>query len=157
MNLNPRGRYIYLLDNNFFASKNWKENIKHLQSYKQKVQFEGIDIRILTDEMCRELNKIKPINQCYHLAWDNPKYNILPQLKIITKIIKPYKLMFYILIGFNSTLEEDMYRVLKLNEYGCIPFVMPYNKKNKYQKSFTRWVNHRSTFKTVKWSDYKYK
>lgn len=46
-------------------------------------------------------------------------------------------------------------RVEKLRELKIDPFVMPYNKKDKYQKSFARWVNHKAIFKTVKWRDYK--
>jgi hypothetical protein len=156
MNLNPNGKYIYLLDNNFFASKNWKSNIVHLQNCSQRVQFEGIDIRILTEEMITELNKIKPYKQ-FHFAWDNIKDNIEKKLDLITKIIKPYKLMCYVLIGFNSTKEDDYYRVVKLAEYGISPFVMPYNKKDEYQKKFARWVNHKAIFNSVDWNDYKTK
>lgn len=153
MNENPKGKYIYLLDNNFFASKNWKENIKHLQNYNKPVQFEGIDIRLLTEEMMVELNKIKPHTQ-HHFAWDNIKIDIEYKLKLITKIIKPYKLMCYVLIGFDSTPEEDYFRVIKLKEYKISPFVMPFNKKDYYQKSFARWVNHKAIFNSVKWIDY---
>jgi hypothetical protein len=32
---------------------------------------------------------------------------------------------------------------------------MPYNKSNKYQKNFARWVNHKAIFKSVEWEDYK--
>jgi hypothetical protein len=155
MNENPNSEYIYLLDNNFFASNNWLSNIRHLQKYKKPVQFEGIDIRILSEEMIIELNRIKPLKQ-YHFAWDNIKYDIIDNLKLITKIIKPYKLMCYVLIGFDSTPDEDYYRVMKLREFNINPFVMPYNKDNKYQKSFTRWVNNKAVFKSVKWKDYKY-
>lgn len=44
---------------------------------------------------------------------------------------------------------------MKLKEYGISPFVMPFNKKNNYQKRFARWVNHKAIFKSVKWKDYK--
>jgi len=36
----------------------------------------------------------------------------------------------------------------------CDPFVMPYDKENIYQKRFTRWVNHKAIFNSVKWEDY---
>lgn len=153
MNLNPNGKWIYLLDNNFFASENWLENIKHLQSYNQKVQFEGIDLRLLSPEMCKELNKIK-VKRSLHTAWDDPKYDMIPIIKMMTSIIKSYKIMIYVLIGYNSTPDEDYYRVMKIHEFGCDPFVMPFNKKNHYQKRFARWVNHKAVFKSVKWSDY---
>jgi hypothetical protein len=66
-------------------------------------------------------------------------------------------MQFFVLIGFDSTPDQDMERVMTLRELGCMPFVMPYNKSNPYQAAFTRWVNHRATFKSCSWSDYKYK
>lgn len=153
MNLNRNGKWIYLLDNNFFASKNWRENMEHLIKCDQPVQFEGIDIRILTEEMIIELNKIKLYKQL-HFAWDNVKEDIEEKLKLIIKIIKPYKLMCYVLIGYNSNFDDDYYRIMKLKEYKIDPFIMPYNKKNKYQRKIARWVNHKAIFKTVKWEDY---
>jgi len=62
---------------------------------------------------------------------------------------------FYVLIGFNSTEEEDMHRVEVLRQYGCDPYVMPYNKDDQYQKRFARWVNHKAIFKTVSFNDYR--
>jgi hypothetical protein len=62
---------------------------------------------------------------------------------------------FYVLIGFDTTPEEDMHRVMKLHSYGCNPYIMPYNKEDLYQKKFARWVNHKAIFKSVKWKDYK--
>lgn len=67
------------------------------------------------------------------------------------------KMQFFILIGFETTPDEDMERVIRLRDAGCMPYVMPFDKDDPYQKAFTRWVNHRATFKTVPWSDYKYK
>jgi hypothetical protein len=33
-------------------------------------------------------------------------------------------------------------------------FAMPYNRKDKYQRDFARWVNHKAIFKTVSWNEY---
>ena len=44
-NLNPNGKYIKVLDNNFFANKTWRENIKVLREFKQPIDFNtGIDL-----------------------------------------------------------------------------------------------------------------
>lgn len=154
MELNPKGKHIEVLDNNFFANPNWKEVAEQLLKLKQPVNFHGIDARIMTQEHAYYLNKIKRYKQI-HIAWDNPRENLLPKLKDIIKYIKPYKIMCYVLIGYWSTPEEDFYRVTKLNELGISPFVMPYDKANRYQKNFARWVNHKAVFKSVRWEDYK--
>ena len=66
------------------------------------------------------------------------------------------KISCYVLIGYWSTPEEDMMRIEKLRSLGINPFVMPYDKKEKYQKNFARWVNRKAVFKSTKWKDYKY-
>ena len=154
MNLNPKGKYIYLLDNNFFASPNWNESILYLMKIGQPIQFEGVDVRILTDEKAEWLNKVKLKGQI-HIAWDNPNDDLYSRLKEIIKTIPAYKLMCYVLIGYNTTEEQDLHRILKLREIKIDPFVMPYNKKNLYQKKLARWCNRKAIFKSVKWEDYK--
>lgn len=154
MNLNPKGKYIYLLDNNFFASPNWNESILYLLKIGQPVQFEGVDVRILTDEKAEWLNKIKLKGQI-HIAWDNVKEDVYTRLKEIIKIIPAYKLMCYVLVGFNTTEEEDLHRILKLRKIKVDPFVMAFDKKNLYQRRLARWCNHKAIFKSVLWEDYK--
>jgi hypothetical protein len=92
-----------------------------------------------------------------HFAWDR-----IFDEKLIDKGIKRCldnglkadQMSFYVLIGYDTTPEEDMYRVMKLRKYGCNPYVMPYNKEDLYQKRFARWVNHKAIFKSVKWENY---
>jgi len=117
---------------------------------------QGLDIRYLTDIQAMFLGSLK-LWKRIHFAWDNIHDEVEVRLGI--KILKKYKLnyvSFYVLIGFNSSSEEDMYRVKTLRELDVDSFVMPYNKFDKYQQSFTRWVNHKAIFKSVKWKDYKY-
>ena len=155
MKLDPKGKYIRVLDNNFFANPEWTEAIKELKKYNQPVLFDsGLDIRLFNDEQGSALQGIK-IYKTIHIAWDNPKQDLIKKIMELTRYIKPYKITVYVLIGYDSTPEEDYYRVIKIHELKCNPFVMPYNKKNTYQKRFARWCNHKAIFKSVKWSEYK--
>lgn len=154
MALNPNGNRIEVLDNNFFANPEWMFAVNDLIRTKQTVNLHGVDVRLMNEEQAYWLNKLKHHKQI-HIAWDFPNLDLTPKIKEMTKYIKPYKIMCYVLIGYNSTPEQDLYRVEKLRELGVDPFVMPYNKSDKYQKRFARWVNHKAIFKTVKWSEYK--
>src|SRR4030042_4752923 len=51
-NINPNGKYIKVMDNNFFANPNWKSAIKQLQEWKQPCDFQGVDARLLDKEQC---------------------------------------------------------------------------------------------------------
>ena len=153
MELNPNGEHIEVLDNNFFANPEWQESIKLLLKWGQPVNLHGVDVRIMNEEQAFYLNKLRHC-KAIHIAWDNPNYNLVPKLQEVIKYIKPYKLMCYVLIGFDSTQEQDLYRVEKLRELKIDPFVMPFNKFDPYQRKFARWVNHKAIFKSVKWEEY---
>ena len=153
MSLNCKGTHIEILDNNFFANPNWKSAIEDLLKIGQPVNFHGVDARLLTKEHCDYLNKLK-LYKTIKIAWDFPKMDLRPQLKQIIQWIKPYKLMCYVLIGYDSTPEEDLYRVEELRKLKIDPFVMPFDKTDSYQKSFARWVNDKAIFRKVKWEDY---
>lgn len=153
-NLNPNGEYISVMDNNFFANPKWRESINQLVEWNQLVDFQsGIDVRLFNEEQGNALQKIRLYKQI-HIAWDNPKEDPTAKMELLKRFIHPYKIMAYVLIGYWSTPEEDLMRVEKLRELKVDPFVMPYDKKNKYQKAFARWVNHKAVFKSVKWEDY---
>jgi hypothetical protein len=153
-NINPNGRYIEIMDNNFFGHKNWKNAEGYLDEWNQPVIFSsGIDIRIFRPEHAKFLDKYKI--KVIHCAWDNPKDDLYNNFKEVIKYIKPYKLMCYVLIGYWSTPEEDLMRVEKLRKLKIDPFVMPYNKFDNYQRRFARWVNNKAIFKSVKWENYK--
>jgi len=60
------------------------------------------------------------------------------------------------LVGFNTTFEEGLYRFNVLRELGADPFVMIYNnrKDKPLLRHFARWVNKR-IYKSSGWEDYK--
>jgi len=153
-NLNPRGEYIEVMDNNFFANPNWKQAIKFLQEKKQPVKFNGIDARTITEEQLKILKSLRHKKNIY-FAWDNPKDNMIPTIKKILSVIPAHKITFYVLIGFWSTEEEDLKRVEILRSYKIDPFVMPFNRSDFYQQSFARYVNHKATFHKTTWENYK--
>ena len=152
-NINPKGQYITVMDNNFFGNPDWENSIKWLKEINQKVDFQGIDARILDKSMADSLNSLKHFKQI-KFAWDDPKDDFEPILEKLVKWIKPYKLMCYVLIGYNSTPEEDVYRVETLRKYKIDPFVMPYVKSDYYQHHYTRYVAHKAIFKKYSWEEY---
>jgi hypothetical protein len=58
------------------------------------------------------------------------------------------------LVGFNTSFEEDMYRFRMLRELKVDPYVMIYNQlKDVRLKHFARWVNGR-IYKSCTWEEY---
>jgi len=156
--------FLVLLDNDFFGNPEWRDRIEEIKEYKLKVNFnQGINIRNLTEEQASALASVKftNLNNNYSqifFAWDDPRHEKLIHRGISRCVeagIKPWQMAFYVLIGFHSTPEEDLYRVETLRSYGCDPFSMPYNKDESYQRRFSRWVNHKAIFNSVPWKEFR--
>lgn len=153
-NLNPNGKYIKVMDNNFFANPNWREAIRQLQEWDQKVDMQGFDIRIFNEEQGEAISSLK-FHHTFKFAWDNPRDNIDDKIEQLISIVPHRRCMCYVLIGYWSTPEEDLMRVRHLwDDFGIDPYVMPFNPSDKYQKAFARYVNNKIIFKTRSWEDY---
>lgn len=162
--INPNAKNkLMLLDNDFFGGENWRENLNRMIELKLKVCFcQGLNIRIITSEQAELLAKVNYMNSKFlhkyiTFAWDkfNDEKLILDGIERCVKAGIPTKNMqFFVLIGYDTTPEQDLYRVEMLRDLGALPYVMPYNKSDYYQKRFTRWVNHRAIFKTVEFNNY---
>lgn len=157
-NLNPAGEYVIVQDNNFFASPKWAAAIRCLNIWGLPVDFQGVDVRLMTAHHFEALATVKLVkDQAIKIAWDGPKSDIIPSLRKMLKFIPANKIMCYVLIGYDSTLKQDLRRIRTL--WGCYrvrPYVMSYNERSPYQKSFERWVNGHF-YKTTGWADYKYR
>lgn len=156
-NLNPNGKFIKVMDNNFFANPKWKQAVRTLLKWNQPVDILGFDIRIFDDEQGEALSRLKH----YHnvkFAWDNPRDNLDDKIEHLLEYVKPRYLMCYVLTNYWSTFEEDYHRVMHLwDDYGIHPFVMQYKKgKNDINSHFARWVNNKKIFKTRSWESYYY-
>lgn len=149
-----RFKKIDLLNNNTLADPQWRKTFSEIIDAKLILKEHGMDARLMTHEAADYLSHIK-IDGYLHVAWDYIEHEaeVLRGLRCLLKAgIK--RIMCYVLIG-HTTHKENHYRVTLLNDMGVDPYVMPLDKKMRYQYHFARWVNHKAIFKTVKWKDYK--
>lgn len=149
---------LVILDNNILALPNhFKMICQEIRRESLKVDFcQGLDIRLMTDELAYYTTIVRHLKRI-HIAWDNigEEKKVMKGIKNLLGYKNPQYVMCYVLIGYNTTEIEDLYRINLLREMKMDPFVMPYNKYDKYQRDFARWVNHKAIFKSVEWKDYK--
>ena len=153
--LNPAGKYVVAQDNNFFANPEWSAAVRQLMDWGQPVALQGVDVRTLDADKIAALKGLRHKSQI-KIAWDNPTEDIGKRIAELVKHIKAWRFRCYVLIGFNSTREEDLARVQTLRGLGVDPFVMKFKIDDPYQKAFARWVNCPEVFNTTSWQDYKY-
>jgi hypothetical protein len=150
---------IVLLDPNILACRDADSLLQELVDTGAYIDFQsGLDIRFMTDKRAKLLRDMKA--KMFHFAWDNYEFSTYEKLKYFRPLM-PWtsrKLCVYVLVNYNTTLEQDLERIYKLRELKYDPYVMIYNKKcaDRKIKRMARWVNNRFIFKTCeKFEDYK--
>lgn len=156
-------KFIELCDPNTLACKEWKDILQQLADSKAKVDFnQGLDIRMMTEEKAYMLNNIK--TQAIHFAWDRWEDKDLVQPRFLKyreiSKISPHNLQVYVLCNFNTTHEQDRYRVEWLKDNGYAPYVTIYNKQalpaGHITRQLQRYVNMRAIFwKIASFDEYK--
>ena len=156
----PRFDTCMIMDNNLFAAPDyWQESVFNwfIDNKIKMLSPQGWDIRLLTPERAKSLKLIKKGEHRLHFAWDNIKIESKVERGI--QILKDagfnlnHDISFYVLVGYNSTFEEDIYRCNKLRDWGVASFVMPY-KKNKQINALARWANRQFGYWKIPFKDY---
>lgn len=151
---------LMLLDNCLTDYKDAKTELEQIRDLGIRLNLcQGFNVRTIKPEIASILSDIKlwdPPRQ-WHIAWDNvnDEKKVFEGIKTLNDCgIKNYKIMCYVLIGYNSTPEQDMYRINKLREIDVDPFVMPY-KKDRYCTDFARWLNKKQLYNSCTFEDYR--
>ena len=153
---------VKLLDNNFFAGPKWREHIQKIKDMNLKVSFnQGIDIRIMTEEMAQAIKSVRYRSgqfggTYFHIAFDDTSYE--DQFRkgveiLLDQGIRANSIVVYLLVGFNSTLEDNQHRLDVVREYDMYPFAMKYQGCSIVDSFFARWVNKR-LYKKRSFDDY---
>ena len=151
---------IKVLDPNITAlpQKDKRDLFQQYIDTKAQIEFtQGLDIRLITDDDIAMINKMR--RKDIHFAWDNPKDDLAPKFKMWAEKFRRNSNigMVYCLTNFNSTMEENLYRIYTLRDLGYDPYVMVYDKPHapKEIKALQRWCNNKLIFNSCpKFEDY---
>ena len=152
---------IVICDPNILACREWEDLFGQLIESKAYIDFnQGLDIRFMDDKRAEAVKKIKAVD--VHFAWDRQQDKaIITEKFLMFKNITGWnarKMIVYVLVNFDTTIEQDLERIYWLRDNGFDPYVMIYDKVNADDtiKQLGRWCNNRKIFKTVKrFEDYK--
>lgn len=155
---------IQLMDPNTLACKDWKDILQQLIDSKANVEMnQGVDIRMMTEEKAEMLKQIKL--KRVHFAYDRfqdkemiePKFR---QLKEVTGWGRA-KVTVYVLCGFDTTMEQNLDRIMFLRSLDFQPYVMLYDKdhipKHHELRKLQRWVNAPQAFWSCEFDEYKWR
>lgn len=152
---------IKLLDPNILACKDHIELLQQLVDSGAKVDFtQGLDARFINE---RNVELLKKINiSMLHFAFDFMKNEeqIIKGLKIVKESLRisDRNAVVYMLTNYDTTIEQDLYRVEKIKEVGFQPDVRIYRKeslpKSHILRDLQRWCNNRFLYRSCEFMDY---
>ena len=145
-------KFIKLMDPNILACPDWRDLLWQLAESRAYVDInQGTDIRIMDEARAEALNRVKLSG--LHFAWDRPEQDLTEKLKMWAGLARrkfhgAYATV-YVLTNFNSTMEQNLFRIYTLRDLGYDPYVMVYEKWNAPKEilRLQRWVNNRFIFK----------
>lgn len=151
--------FVVLLDNEFFWKERWA--IDRLQEFAERgIDFcpsQGLDVRVLTRPLVCAL-AASPFWNLSHsrrqitFAFDDLKIERQYRrgVEMLLTKIKAWQLQSFVLVGFNSTIAQDLDRIRIIRSYGIDPFVMVYRSQtdgkmspDRELRDLARWVNRR--------------
>jgi hypothetical protein len=153
---------IVLCDPNILACREHPDLLRQLIDSRAKVNFnQGLDIRLVNDRNMELLKQIRL--DCIHFAFDRwqDKDIIEPKLRDFAKKTgfnrNKGKVMVYILTNFDTTLEQDLYRIQLCRELNFSPYPMIYDKEHcdPIYKKLQRWCNNFIFWKVPTFEEYK--
>lgn len=139
----PTRKKICLLDDNFFACKNWRELIQPIKDSGKRFRFkQGLDERLLTPDIVKEIDSWKYEKE-FIFAFDNiaDKPLILEKLKMLYDTAPYFRhgMKFYVFCGFDRNgkydtefwkqdIDSTFERMLNLARFGALSYIMRYEK-----------------------------
>lgn len=143
---------LLLLDNDLALSKEHDNIINECRQLGIKLSVtQGYDIRCITKERAAFLAEDKPYDLDFkhrriYIAWDY--MGIEGYVKDGITVLRDAgfrgdEIYCYMICGFNTTHDQDLYRFYKILEWGGNPYVMPFNNKTDdvWLNHFKRYVN----------------
>lgn len=150
---------IKVLDPNITACKDKRDLMQQYIDTGAWIDFtQGIDIRLTTEQDVEDLNKMKI--KRLHFAWDDPNDDLVEKFRMFSDAfnIKDYRRKtVYCLTNYNSTMEQNLYRIYTLRDLGYSPYVMIYDKPHasKEIRALQRWCNNKIIFNScMQFEDY---
>lgn len=152
---------IVLCDPNILACKDHIKLLKQLRDSKARINFnQGLDIRLINDENLEILKDMRLDG--IHFAFDRWEDKDIVEAKLREFKEKTGfnrsrgRVSVYILVNFDTTLEQDIYRIQLCRELDFTPCPMIYDKEHcdRVYRRLQRWCNNYIFWKTPTFEKY---
>lgn len=148
---------VVLLDQNILACKDHLELLQQLLDAKVNTEFNGgLDVRLVNDRNIELLKQMRL--KRIHLAFDRWQDKDIVEPKLREFVEKTGynrhkgEVKVYVLVNYDTTLEQDLYRIELCRELNVQPYPMIYNKSDAdpIYRNLQRWCCNPYVFWKVK-------
>lgn len=150
-----KSKTVIILDDNILAlPEHFKSCCQEAIDNKIKLDFHALDIRLLNADNVEWLGKTP--HEEYNFAFDEPaNKNMVDKGITLLKANGVKRSTFYVLVGFNTTFEEDLYRCEFLKSRYQNAFTIRYNKIwNKMLIGLNMWTNQKHIFQGMTFAQF---
>jgi hypothetical protein len=152
-----KAKEVTLYDNNILAIPGHFYHICQ-QAFDNKIRVDfnqGLDHRLITAEIASLLAWIRHPPH-YRMAFDHPGHTqSVGQAIDLLQEAGIRECTWYVLVGFNTTPEEDLFRLNYLRDRGQSAFVQRYNMvTDKRLTLLAQWANQHDMFRTKTWEQF---
>lgn len=154
---NPSHKHIVILDNNILAlPEHFRHIANQINDEDLTVDFnQGLDIRLINESNAEILAsmRIHPENR---FSWDDVKMEpqIRKGLDILANVgIK--RAFWYVLVGYNSTVEDDLHRLNVLKSLSQRAYVMRYKRSERIYTDMAAWANQPAFFAKTTFEEFR--
>lgn len=149
-----KAKDVVVLDNNILSlPEHFRLICRQAKANKIRLDFnQGLDHRLLTQDIIDDMKSISHIE--YRFAYDHPSYK--PTVEKAIDLLQANKInrcSWYVLVGFNTTIKEDLERLNFLRERNQNAYVQRY-KKDKQYIPLARWANQHHIFRGMTWEQF---
>lgn len=164
-----RRPFVVLMDNEFFWREKWA--IARLHEFTERgidwCPSQGLDVRVVTPALVDALAaspfwNLRRSRRQITFAFDRLRIEKQYRrgVEMLLEKMAAWHLQSFVLVGYDSTIVEDLRRIDIIREYGIDPFVMIYRDLTTGQanrsaelRNLARWVNRR-LYKTCSFAEY---
>jgi hypothetical protein len=151
-----KAKLITLLDNNPLGLlDHFEYNCRLAIEYNLTLDWnQGLDHRCLTQKVVDIIKTVS--HKELHFAFDNPSY--LPSVERAINLLQDNginRCNWYVLVGFDTTFEEDLFRLNYLRDHNQNAYVQRYNgTKDRKYIPLARWANQHHIFHGMTWGQF---
>ena len=153
-------RDIVLYDNNILAlPEHFHLICEQARQYKLHLDFnQGLDHRLLTPELIAEMKSISHVEYRFSFDQVGSADTVVEAIRVLREN-GIQRSMWFVLTGFNTTIQDDLFRLNLLRNEDQDAYVQRYRRPN-FKKdarelvALARWANQHNLFRKLTWRQF---